>query len=134
MSTKKAQAASWKFKFEHDDALIPAINVAFLEIVQWAQLYRTGDPISRDNCRKRLMEVAESWVAWKFEEAQNVQNGFKGAAQTRIERDPVWDRWQQLANAKWLANPRLSKRDVAKQIAEPGENVETIRKRIHKPA
>ncbi|WP_068826730.1 hypothetical protein [Pseudomonas sp. BMS12] len=134
MSRKKAQAASLKFKFEHDDALTPAINIAFQEIVQWAQLYRTGDAISRENCRKRLMEVSEAWLAWKFEEAQNTHNGFAGAEQRREERKPEWDRWQMLADAQWAANPRLSIRDVAGRIAGPGEKAETIRRHISKPS
>ncbi|KJU80496.1 hypothetical protein N619_03305 [Ectopseudomonas oleovorans] len=134
MSKKRAHAASWKFKLEHDEALVPAIDVAFQEIVQWAQLYRTGDPISRENCRKRLLEVSEAWIAWKFEEAQNTQNGFRGAEQRREERKPEWDRWQGLADAQWATNPRLSIRDVAGRIAGPGEKPETIRRHIRKPA
>ncbi|MGQ7956382.1 hypothetical protein ACUTAF_01450 [Pseudomonas sp. SP16.1] len=134
MSKKKAQAALWKFKCEHDDALVPAIDVAFQEIVQWALLYRTGDAISRENCRKRLVEVSEAWLAWKFEEAQNTRNGFSGAEQRRGERKPEWDRWQRLADAQWAANPRLSIRDVAGRIAGPGEKTETIRRHICKPS
>ncbi|MGY3017838.1 hypothetical protein V1687_02545 [Pseudomonas putida] len=118
MSTKKAQAASWKFKFGNDDALTPAINVAFQEIVQWAQLYRTGDLISRENCRKRLMDVAESWVAWKFEEAQNAQNGFKGAKQRREARQHEWDLWQKRADDIYAGNPHLSKTAVCTKVAE----------------
>jgi hypothetical protein len=60
--------------------------------------------------------------------------GFSSGEQVREERKSVWDRWQRLANAKWAANPRLSARDVAKQIAGPGEKVETIRRRIRKPS
>ena len=90
--------------------------------------------MSRESCRKRLLEVSEAWVAWKFEEAQNTHNGFSSAEQRREERALEWDKWQELANVQWAANPRLSIRDVAGRIAEPGEKIETIRRHIRKPA
>ncbi|HHS7808885.1 TPA: hypothetical protein ACTQYX_001394 [Pseudomonas putida] len=131
MSKKKAQAASVKFGFEHDDALMPMINVAFQEIVQWAQLYRTGDAISRENCRKRLMEVSEAWIAWRFEEAQNTQNGINSAKQVRDERQPQWDRWQQYADEIYAANPHLSKTGVCTKVAEKfGYTREAVGKRV----
>lgn len=65
---------------------------------------------------------------------QRREAGFSSGEQAQEERRPEWDRWQQLANDLWAANPRLSARAVAKRIAGPGEEPETIRKRICKPA
>ena len=65
---------------------------------------------------------------------QRKKAGFHTAEQVREERKPEWDKWQQLANAKWATNPHLSVRDVAKQIAKPDEKAETIRRRIRKPS
>lgn len=64
---------------------------------------------------------------------QREKAGFQTAEQVLEERKPEWERWQQLANTKWAANPRLSVRDVAAQIAGPNEKAETIRRRIRKP-
>jgi len=131
VSKKKAQAASWKFKCEHDNALVPAIDVAFQEIVQWAQLYRTGDPISRENCRKRLLEVSEAWIAWKFEEAQNTKNGINSAEQSRDERQPEWSKWQKRAEEIYSAHPLWSKTQVCAEVAkEFGVTREAVGKRV----
>lgn len=118
MSKKKAQKLSVRYKFEHDDAVIPAISMAFQEIVQWAQLYSAGDPVSRENCRKKLMEVSEAWIAWKFEEAQYTQSGFIHAEQVHAERQPEWDRWQQRAEEVYSSHPHWSKTQVCAEVAK----------------
>lgn len=95
-----------------------AIQVAFQEIVQWAQLYRTGDAITRESCRKRLMEVSEAWIAWRFEEAQNTQNGFLGAEQRREQRQVEWNRWQKRAEEIYASHQLWSKTQVCAEVAK----------------
>lgn len=131
MSKKKAQASSVRFQFENDSEALPAINVAFQQIVQWAQLYRTGDAASRMECRDRLMKVSEAWLAWQFEEAQNTRNGFSGAEQRQDERQPEWDRWQARAEEVFKANPHLSKTAICQKLAaEFSVNRKTISNRV----
>lgn len=62
------------------------------------------------------------------------------AAQIKEERNPIWDKWQELADKKWRGNSHLSKLEVAKLCSkelkgtEYQGSAEAIRKRISKPA
>lgn len=62
------------------------------------------------------------------------------AAQIEEERSPIWEKWQEYANELWDKNKRLSKLRVAEKCAEKfakteyEASIQTIRKRINKPA
>lgn len=67
--------------------------------------------------------------------ASRIKGGITCAAERRAERSVDWDIWQAHAIEIWRHNPKLSKADVARRIAERrglGENIDTIRKRINK--
>ncbi|UVE18333.1 hypothetical protein NVV93_02715 [Pseudomonas sp. LS44] len=134
MSRRKARNLRVKFEFKDGDVYTsPAKKAAFNELVQLGYLYVAGDgdAISRKRCKDRLMDAAEAWIAWGFEEAQNIQNGFLGAAQLRDERQPVWDRWQARGEEIYAANPHLSKTAVCTKVAEEfGVSREAVGKRV----
>lgn len=71
---------------------------------------------------------------------ENVAGGGRGGAKSgetrRNKADQVWEAWQREAEKVWR-NPKrssLGKKDVARIISKKiGGNVDTIRKKIHKP-
>lgn len=74
-------------------------------------------------------------TAYKVED-QRRDAGFSNGKQRAVERKPVWDEWQSMAEDRWRANQNLSKIDVAKWIAEQrgkSESHNSIRQRIVKP-
>lgn len=131
MSEKKAERTALVFTFDDGDHRMPAIDAAFQQIVQLAQLYTTGDARSRIACRERLMEVSVAWLAWEHEKDQNSRNGFRGAEQAREERKPEWDKWQQCANEIYEIHPHWSKTQVCCEVAKVfGVTREIVGKRV----
>ena len=145
-----AKNARYSFKFANDDVVdldvAPVVKKQQEQLKSLAkegccdalEVLSKGHPESADRLEnmifKRLIQKpVERGVK---AQRQNSKAGFSSGEQRRAERRPVWDEWQRLADQVWAKNPRLSKSEVARRIAEQ-HNLEdkpnTIRKEIKKP-